>query len=546
MSENYLALARKYRPLNFDDLVGQESIVTFFKNAFDSNRIHHAYLFTGIRGVGKTTTARIIAKSLNCIGNDDNHQPTIKICGECIHCKSVVEDRHVDVLEMDAASKTSIEDVKDIIEFTKYLPVSSRYKVIIIDEVHMLSTKAFNALLKTLEEPPSRVIFIFATTEIRKVPITILSRCQRFDLRRLTTGELTSHLSNICNKEQVAFELSALEIIAHSSEGSVRDSLSILDQAINISYAINQTLVTEEIVIKLLGRADYNNIFELFQCLVEANIEAVIAKLRDFHNLGCDTKFLIETLMSFVHYLMLLKSTKLSDQNFFLSQEKLTKLNLLAEKLSVPVLSRLWSMLLKGLEEIRSCPQELMALEVLMIRICHVKVYPTSIDMLNGGEEGGGDTTSQVNLVAKDNKQANMNFMLAPKLESIAKEQVKFNNLLEIIQYLRNKNEMVIAFQLERYASLVSLHNEYLEVNITADFDNNTISKLKQKLLEYTGNPWQVVCSEAQGDKTVYEQKQLNFYKQVADIKEHPKLLKLFKNFPNAEVISIKDLNTTH
>lgn len=534
-NKQYLALARKYRPMNFDDLIGQQALVKFFQNAFNSQRIHHGYIFTGIRGVGKTTTARIIAKALNCIGKEGNiDKPHIEVCGECLHCKTILEDRNPDVMEMDAASKTGIDDIREIIDFTKYLPVQSRYKVIIIDEIHMLSTKAFNALLKTLEEPPSRVIFIFATTEIKKVPITILSRCQRFDLKRLSKEDLTLHLANICNKEQINFEKQALEVIVEASEGSVRDSLSILDQAINISSdSNNQALLTADNVIKLLGRADYSNLTEVFINLINSKTEQVISQVRELYYNSVEAVNIVEMLMTINHYLLTKKTINIADQQFYLSEAKLNELNSYLDNLSVPVLTRIWNMLVKGLNEIKSCPQELMALEMLLIRICYVQEYPTPIDLLNNnGNDNNTAPISSSNIMGGNN-----NFSFNPQIA------LSINSFPELISVLRASNQLIMAFNLENYASLVNFEPGRIELNLHLDFDITLMSNIKQFLFENTGKNWQIITSEKPGDLTLKAQKKQQLNEQIENFKTHPEIMKLFKAFPNAEILAITEKN---
>ena len=293
----YVVLARKYRPQSFEDLLGQDALVQTLTNAIKNNRLHHAYILTGIRGVGKTTTARIIAKALNCIGKDGHGGPTIKPCGICENCKAISEGRHIDILELDAASRTGVDDIREILDGVRYKPTNARYKVYIIDEVHMLSKNAFNALLKTLEEPPSHVKFIFATTEIRKVPVTVLSRCQRFDLQRLTIDTLFNHFKNIIAKEGLQAEDEALQIIAKAADGSCRDGLSLLDQAISLSSGT----VSTEVVKNMIGLADRNQTFELFEALVSGKVDEVLTNIKEQYKNGANPTTLIQDLVNITH-----------------------------------------------------------------------------------------------------------------------------------------------------------------------------------------------------------------------------------------------------
>lgn len=368
---SYLVLARKYRPQNFDELVGQEVLVTTLSNAIKNNRLHHAYILTGIRGVGKTTTARIIAKTLNCL--DQSATLTAKACGVCDNCKLITASKHQDVIEIDAASRTGVDDIREIIDSIAYAPVMAKYKIYIIDEVHMLSNSAFNALLKTLEEPPAHVKFIFATTEIRKVPVTILSRCQRFDLRRLDEKEIESHLENILKQENLEAESQALELIAKMSEGSVRDSLSLLDQALASNN--HQKLLPAELVEKMLGLTDKVKVIELFENLLKGDFSGASQSFAEFYSYSSDVSQLVLDLMEITHKttsVKLIKSYKLEGYSQF-QQEKISNI---AHEISLNSLTRIWQMLLKGNQEIVSSASPKMAFEMLLARICYMVALP--------------------------------------------------------------------------------------------------------------------------------------------------------------------------
>jgi len=368
---SYLVLARKYRPQNFDELVGQEVLVTTLSNAIKNNRLHHAYILTGIRGVGKTTTARIIAKTLNCL--DQSATLTAKACGVCDNCKLITASKHQDVIEIDAASRTGVDDIREIIDSIAYAPVMAKYKIYIIDEVHMLSNSAFNALLKTLEEPPAHVKFIFATTEIRKVPVTILSRCQRFDLRRLDEKEIETHLENILKQENLEAESQALELIAKMSEGSVRDSLSLLDQALASNN--HQKFLPAELVEKMLGLTDKVKVIELFENLLKGDFSAASQSFAEFYSYSSDVSQLVLDLMEITHKttsVKLIKSYKLEGYSQF-QQEKISNI---AREISLNSLTRIWQMLLKGNQEIVSSASPKMAFEMLLARICYMVALP--------------------------------------------------------------------------------------------------------------------------------------------------------------------------
>ncbi len=378
MTQNsYLVLARKYRPQNFDELVGQEVLVTTLSNAIKNNKLHHAYILTGIRGVGKTTTARIIAKTINCLNRDSGTQ--IKACGTCDNCIAISASKHQDVIEIDAASRTGVDDIREIIDSIAYAPVMAKYKIYIIDEVHMLSNSAFNALLKTLEEPPAHVKFIFATTEIKKVPITILSRCQRFDLRRLDEVEISQHLKNILGKENLEADEQALELIAKMSEGSVRDSLSLLDQALSSNN--HQKFLSSDIVEKMLGLNDKAKVIELFEAMLIGDFPSALNKFAQFYSYSSDVAQLLSDLMEITAKttsVKLVKDYKLDGYSGF-QREKISEI---ASKISLAALARIWQMLLKGNAEINFSGSPKMAFEMLLVRICHMIALPNLKEVL--------------------------------------------------------------------------------------------------------------------------------------------------------------------
>jgi len=374
---SYLVLARKYRPQNFDELIGQEVLVTTLANSIKNNRLHHAYILTGIRGVGKTTTARIIAKTLNCL--DKEAASKAAACGICDNCKAISASKHQDVIEIDAASRTGIDDIREIIDSVAYAPVMAKYKIYIIDEVHMLSNSAFNALLKTLEEPPAHVKFIFATTEIRKVPITILSRCQRFDLRRLDESEIAVHLKNILTKENLEADEQALELIAKMSEGSVRDSLSLLDQA--LSNNNHQKFLAADLIEKMLGLNDKVKVIELFETILLGDFPNSIAKFNQFYSYSSDILQLLSDLMEVTHKTTsakLIKGYKLEGYSKF-QQNKITEIS---KKITISSLARIWQMLMKGNLEISLSNSPKMAFEMLLARICHLVALPNLQNIL--------------------------------------------------------------------------------------------------------------------------------------------------------------------
>ncbi|MEQ8605056.1 MAG: DNA polymerase III subunit gamma/tau [Marivibrio sp.] len=371
-SDAYRVLARKYRPTNFDELIGQEPLVRTLTNAIQAGRIAQAFVLTGVRGVGKTTTARIIAKALNCIGPDGDGGPTVKPCGVCEHCTAIASDRHVDVIEMDAASRTGVGDIRDLIDGVRYRPTSARYKVYILDEVHMLSTQAFNALLKTLEEPPEHVKFVFATTEIRKVPVTVLSRCQRFDLRRVPVEQLSAHFRRVAEAEGMGVDDEALAMIARAADGSVRDGLSILDQAI----ALSSERVAAERVRDMLGLADRARIYDLFDAAMKGDAPGSLQILEDLYDVGGDPAVVIQDLLDVTHWLTRAKLVPdLADRATTPELER-TRGREMAATLGLPALARAWQMLMKGLSEVREAPSPIQAAEMVLIRLIHAADMP--------------------------------------------------------------------------------------------------------------------------------------------------------------------------
>lgn len=373
----YVALARKYRPQTFEDLLGQDALVQTLTNAIQNNRLHHAYILTGIRGVGKTTTARLIARAINCTGVDGKGGPTIHPCGECENCKAIAADRHIDVIELDAASKTGVDDMREILDGVRYKPTMARYKVYIIDEVHMLSKSAFNALLKTLEEPPSHVMFIFATTEIRKVPVTILSRCQRFDLQRISVETLVKLFHKVLSAEKIEAEEEALHIVARAADGSARDGLSMLDQAI----VLGNGKIESASVKNMLGLADRQQTFCLYEKLLEGNMPDVLSVLHQLYTDGATPMLIIQDLVDITHLLAKTKIIPDFINDATVSEndrEMCKKLN----SVSIAILSKIWQMLIKGISELQYANVQIDALEMILMRIAYSANMPTPAELL--------------------------------------------------------------------------------------------------------------------------------------------------------------------
>ncbi len=534
-SKKYTVLARKYRPGNFDDLIGQEALVTTLTNAIEKNRIAHAYILTGIRGVGKTTTARIIAKGLNCIGTDGKGGPTSHPCGECENCKAISEDRHVDVFEMDAASRTGVNDIREILDGVRYRPTSARYKIYIIDEVHMLSKSAFNALLKTLEEPPEHVKFIFATTEIRKVPVTVLSRCQRFDLRRVEVAELESHFKKICDKENVTIEQEALTLVARCADGSVRDGLSLLDQAI----ARSTGSVTANEVRSMVGLADRAIVFDLFESLMQGNISGVLEFLQNQYNCGADPIVILQDLLELSHWLTKVKILPEAANDVSLPEAERTKGKELAEKLSMAVLTRTWQMLLKGINEAKSSSASLAAVEMVLIRLAYASSLPTPAEIIEDVKKNSsGLETSQVipdkaPAVAQKEpekpapiKYDNVKPVEIPVAKTPAPEEkkagVKFASFEDLTKSLMDKKQAGLAFSFMNDIYPISIEECKLTVALGNRAPRDFVTKLGHFLEEETGEKWIVdVVHHADGMQTLQEKAKAIEDKNKQDLSTH-------------------------
>jgi len=572
----YVVLARKYRPQTFDDLIGQETMVQTLRNAFASGRIAHGFMLTGVRGVGKTTTARILARALN-YETDTVHAPTIDMPVLGRHCAEIMESRHPDVIEMDAASNTGVDNIREIIESARYRPLTARTKVFIIDEVHMLSKGAFNALLKTLEEPPGHVKFIFATTEIRKVPVTVLSRCQRFDLRRVDVPRLAQHLKSIVAKEEASSADDALLLIARASEGSVRDALSILDQAISTSFGEAGGTVTAASVRALLGLADRGRIFDLLDLLVAGEIAAALAALdRLFHD-GADAAEVLADLAEAVHITARIKAVGPEAAGEGLSLEEKRRAGALGERLSMALLARLWQMLLKGLEEAGKAPNPLAAAEMVLIRIAHTSDLPPPdeiIRMLGGapqsrrqaggqpasetragagataelGETGPADERTSfesedpgdfdVALLDDDRSDEDAEGRPAP---GQAVSLRPLNTFADVVALAGDKRDARLKIALEDQVSLVRFDGAAGTIDLfrldgaSPDIGN----ELREKLNKWTGRRWIVALSKTPGERPIGEVRREREAREIDALKRHPAVAAVLKAFPDAEVTPV-------
>ena len=539
--QSYRVLARKYRPRNFDEVIGQDALVRTLKNAIETGRIAHAYMLTGVRGVGKTTTARIIARALNYTGPDGKSGPTTGPTDDCAICQAIAEDRQPDVLEMDAASRGGVDDIREILDGVRYAPTVARYKVYIIDEVHMLSKAAFNALLKTLEEPPPRVIFIFATTEIRKVPVTVLSRCQRFDLRRVDTATLASYYGEICKREKVKAEDEALAMIARAADGSVRDGLSLLDQAI----ALGGDKVTAQQVRDMLGLADRDKVLDLLEAGLKGEIKSALDMMSDLYRSGADPVTLLQDLLDFVHQLTRLKALPNAKEN--------PRANALTSSLTMPTLGRAWQILLKGLAEVNSAPNPQNAAEMVIIRLSYAANLPDPADLIrkiNAGEltatsspsSSSPTRTRQPEPVAlKSMSGGGAAISAAPTYEAApaAHTTRALNNMADIERALLDAREAILAGELHHHVQPIKIEPGRLEVQLTPEARRGLASDLSTALQAITNTRWIVSVSNSGGSPTLAAQKSAADDAILAKTREHPVVAEVLRLFPGTE-ISVK------
>lgn len=564
--ERYVVLARKYRPETFADLIGQEAMVTTLKNAFATDRIAQGYMLTGVRGVGKTTTARILARALNYSKPELPDKPTVDLDGYGEHCAEIIASGHPDVMEMDAASNTGVDNVREIIESARYRPLTARYKVFIIDEVHMLSKGAFNALLKTLEEPPEHVKFIFATTEIRRVPVTVLSRCQRFDLRRVEVPSLVKHFASITQQEGASADDDALRLIARASEGSVRDGLSILDQAI----AMGQGQVTTEAVRAMLGLADRGRIFDLLELLLSGKVADALAAFEALHRDGADPVQVLSDLSETVHATARIQAAGTEAVSSAMSGEERGRAGALAETLSVPLLARVWQLLLKGIEEAGRAPNPVAAVEMVLIRIAHTADLPTPdeiIKAIGGGaltarddggttaDSSGGSATAAATApparaavsglgvpqaAAKDETQLESRADRLPEPIAAA-AAVEINSFRDALELCSSRRDARLRIHLEEHVSLVSFAPGHIEIFPLPGAPKGLAGELGGKLSEWTGTRWVVSVGREAVEPTIGEVLRAERAAKIAEAKQDPAIVSLLKAFPEAEVVDVRD-----
>jgi DNA polymerase-3 subunit gamma/tau len=540
-------LARKYRPTTFDALIGQDAMVRTLSNAFESGRIAQAYMLSGVRGVGKTTTARILARALNYEPMQGAGAPTLHMPALGRHCEAIMESRHIDVLEMDAASHNSVEDVRQINDAVRYTPVSARYKIYILDEVHMLSSQAFNALLKTLEEPPPHAKFIFATTEIRKVPVTVLSRCQRFDLRRVDAGLIAQHLGEICLQEKVKVEPEVLGIIARAAEGSVRDALSLLDQAIAHG---NADLKADEVRAQL-GLADRARVIDLFEALMKGDIGKALAEFRDLYDSGADPAVIVADLADFTHLVTRFKLVPSSADDRSLIEAERNRGQTFAAQLSIRTLSRAWQMLSKGFTEVQSSEKGAQAAEMVLVRLAFAADLPTpdeALRALREGEEGGGSAaggprgggTTRMAVAAEGGSRMGAVPRRDPAPRPTASTVPQLASFEDIVALAATKRDLRTKHAIEQFVRPVAMQDGRLEISLAEGAPVGLANNLTAKLHEWTGRRWVVVLSAESGAPTMQQLRDASQDALEQDARRNPLVEAVLQRFPGAEIVSVR------
>jgi len=545
MNKNSKVLALKYRPQTFDDLIGQEVVAETIKNAIKLNKTPNAYLFTGIRGIGKTTTARIVAKSLNCLNGPD------KLCKDdfCENCEAISNSSHIDVLEMDAASKTGVDDVRDLIEFSRYGPTSAKYKIFIIDEVHMLSKQAFNALLKTLEEPPEYLKFIFATTEIKKIPITVVSRCQRFDLSRIKSSELFEFIKKIKDKENGKASDDALKLIVKISEGSVRDALSLLDRGLlTLENDKELDLISAQ---SIFGYFDKSQLIDLFKLILEGNENEVIKIYRKIYDQGIEPKVFINDFLELIYYFKNINFLTLESTNFSLNDEEFSKIKEISNTVESEVLLLFWQFTIKTLEELDIVSNQHLSIEMFLIRLMHLSGMQQSneINIDQNSIEKKISTTENNNLEIKpvtqmldQIKNITQEKKVKPLLndEIKATERLEINSFEDLLEICNLKKEIKLKYELEKNVNLVSFDNPRIEISFNDNLDKDFVKDLSTKLYDWTNKRWIITFSKSKGQMSVKE-KEKNLKKELIDKAKQSELYKkVMETFPDAELVDVK------
>ena len=546
MNNNSKVLALKYRPKTFDDLIGQEVVAETITNSIKADKIPNAYLFTGIRGIGKTTTARIVAKGLNCLNGIEN------LCKEdlCDNCKSIADSSHIDVLEMDAASKTGVDDVRDLIEFSRYGPTSAKYKIFIIDEVHMLSKQAFNALLKTLEEPPEYLKFIFATTEIKKIPITVVSRCQRFDLSRIKSSELFEFIKDIKEKENGKASDEALKLIVKISEGSVRDALSLLDRALlSLDEKIELDLNAAQ---KIFGYFDKSQLINLFELILRGEEDKVINIYRKIYDQGVEPKVFVNDFLEILYYFKNINSLSLEGTNFSLNDEEFTKIKEISNQVDSEVLILFWQFAISSLEELDIVSNQHLSIEMFLIRLMHLSSIKLNKnldqevrnDNLDGQThnkeneqmfEDNSKTINQIKNIAQEEKQKPE---AKPEIKTIDKNLI--NSFDELLDICTQKKEIKLKYELEKNVNLVKFEKNRIEISFNDNLDKDFVKDLSSKLYEWTDERWIITFSKSKGEMSVKEKQKNKKDELINEVKGLKIYKKVMEKFPDAELIDVK------
>ena len=541
MNNNSKVLALKYRPQNFDDLIGQEVVAETIINSIKADKIPNAYLFTGIRGIGKTTTARIVAKTLNCSNGIEN-----KCKVKCDNCDAITNSSHIDVLEMDAASKTGVDDVRDLIEFSRYGPTSAKYKIFIIDEVHMLSKQAFNALLKTLEEPPPYLKFIFATTEIKKIPITVVSRCQRFDLSRIKSSELLDFIKKIKDKENGKVTDDALKLIVKISEGSVRDALSLLDRAL-LSLDNDKELDLNSAQ-KIFGYFDKSQLIDLFELILRGEEEKVIKIYRKIYDQGVEPKIFLNDFLELLYYFKNINSLTLESTNFSLNDEEFNKIKNISNQIQPDVLILFWQFSIKSLEELDIVSNQHLSIEMFLIRLMHLSSVKQVKQIDTKPKEE--NSTSKIEIKSETKiidqiKNISQEEKKNPEIQTEVKAEVKtqINSFDELIAICTSKRELKLKFELEKNVNLVKFEKNRIEISFNDSLDKDFVKDLSTKLFEWTKERWIITLSKSKGDLSIREKKE-NEKKILIEKAKQTEIYKNFmENFPDAELVDVKSIS---
>ncbi len=540
MNNNSKVLALKYRPQNFDDLIGQEVVAETIINSIKADKIPNAYLFTGIRGIGKTTTARIVAKTLNCSNGIEN-----KCKVKCDNCDAITNSSHIDVLEMDAASKTGVDDVRDLIEFSRYGPTSAKYKIFIIDEVHMLSKQAFNALLKTLEEPPSYLKFIFATTEIKKIPITVVSRCQRFDLSRIKSSELLDFIKKIKDKENGKVTDDALKLIVKISEGSVRDALSLLDRAL-LSLDNGKELDLNSAQ-KIFGYFDKSQLIDLFELILRGEEEKVIKIYRKIYDQGVEPKIFLNDFLELLYYFKNINSLTLESTNFSLNDEEFNKIKNISNQIQPDVLILFWQFSIKSLEELDIVSNQHLSIEMFLIRLMHLSSVKQVKQIDTKPKEENSNSKIEIKSETKiidQIKNISQEEKKNPEIQTEVKAEVKtqINSFDELIAICTSKKELKLKFELEKNVNLVKFEKNRIEISFNDSLDKDFVKDLSTKLFEWTKERWIITLSKSKGDLSIREKKE-NEKKILIEKAKQTEIYKNFmENFPDAELVDVKSI----